>query len=217
MAVESTLSLLPLTTSLLRLTTVSAGVAIFVNQECFGSDLDGPAPGDRLSLCRILVVVTEILDVPRAFLEEAAARSRPLQLRYELLGQREVIRLENPVAGEVLGNAGGGGAVGAAARRTHAGERGGGQGSRGRREGQEEDWGALVPISVNHFRYTSSGVVCYQLEVCCIYILYGVPVQQSRRVHSGEFFFHTATPSKLQLPRSQDWNAARLVPRTAPP
>ena len=62
--------------------------------------VDVPA---KLTLCRTLVAVTGILDVPRDFLEEAAEVSRSLHLRYDLLGRRHAIRLENPfLAG--LGN-----------------------------------------------------------------------------------------------------------------
>lgn len=59
--------------------------------------LDIPA---ELTLCRLLVAVIDILDVPRAFLKEAASRSRFLQLRYDLFGRREVIRLKNPLLRE---------------------------------------------------------------------------------------------------------------------
>lgn len=52
-------------------------------------------PGE-LTLCRVLIAVTDILDVPRAFLEEAFAHSRSLQLRYDFLGRREVFCLDNP-------------------------------------------------------------------------------------------------------------------------
>eukprot|EP00752_Nemacystus_decipiens_P003390 g3137.t1 len=116
--------------------------------ESFAGNLDHPVPADRLSLCRILVAVTEILDVPRAFLEEAAARSRSLRLGYDLLGQREMIHLKNPVAvaGAALKAPGGCGDV----------EGGGGDGSAGRRgKREEEERGSLVPISVNHFRVFS--------------------------------------------------------------
>lgn len=56
--------------------------------------LDVPA---ELTLCRCLIAITDVLDVPTAFLHEAAAHSRSLQLRYEFLGRREAIKLENPV------------------------------------------------------------------------------------------------------------------------
>ena len=49
-----------------------------------------------MTLCRLLVGITDILDVPRSFLEEAASRSSSLQLCYELLGTHEIVRLENP-------------------------------------------------------------------------------------------------------------------------
>ena len=62
--------------------------------------VDVPA---KLTLCRILVAVTGILDVPRDFLEEAAEVSRSLHLRYDLLGRRHAIRLENPFSAG-LGN-----------------------------------------------------------------------------------------------------------------
>lgn len=101
--------------------------------------------------------------MPRSFLEEAAARSRSLQLWYELLGQREVIHLENPVAGDMLETPGGGGAVRAATERRYADGRGGVEESGGRRGGRgggrEEQMELLVPISVNHFRYKL--LVCF--------------------------------------------------------
>lgn len=136
--------------------TVAVATVLVFFQEVFGGSLDHPVPADPLSLCRILVAVTEILDVPRAFLEEAAARSRSLQLGYELLGQREMVRLENPVAKDVSKTPGGRGAIGAEAERRNAGERGGGERSEGRRGEREEEGGLLVPISVNHFRYMTA-------------------------------------------------------------
>ena len=122
-------------------------------QERFGGSLDRPVPADRLSLCRILVAVTEILDVPRAFLEEAAARSRSLQLEYDLLGQREMVHLENPVAGDVMETQGGDGAVGAAVGRRYTGSRDGDERSDTRRGRRDAERGLLATIPVNHFRY----------------------------------------------------------------
>lgn len=54
------------------------------------------APKD-LTLCRFLVVIDDILDVPQAFLDDAASRDHSLELSYEFLGAREAVRLESPV------------------------------------------------------------------------------------------------------------------------
>lgn len=51
------------------------------------------APKD-LTLCRFLVVIDDILDVPQDFLDDAASRDRSLELSYEFLGAREAVRLE---------------------------------------------------------------------------------------------------------------------------
>ncbi len=114
----------------------------------------------RLSLCRILVAVTEILDVPRVLQEEAAALCCSLQLQYQLLGQREVICLENPVAqapaetsrsGELAA-----GASSAPNRFTHnrADEELGGD-NRGGGRGDEAE--LLETIPVNHLRCVNGG------------------------------------------------------------
>lgn len=50
----------------------------------------------KLTLCRFLVAVTAILDVPRAYLLDSATHCRSLQLRYNLLGRRVVVRSSNP-------------------------------------------------------------------------------------------------------------------------
>eukprot|EP00903_Cladosiphon_okamuranus_P014535 g13482.t1 len=119
--------------------------------ESFGDGFDSLVPANRLSLCRILVAVTEILDVPRTFLEEAAARSRSLQLQYELLGQREVIHLGNPVAAGTRETRVGGGGT----DRRYTGQRTAAEGGGGRLRGHEDMGGLLVPITVNHFRVFS--------------------------------------------------------------
>lgn len=125
-----------------------------------GDFLDRAASTGRLSLCRILVAVTEILDVPRVLLEEAAARSCSLQLQYQLLGQREVICLENPVeqAPEETPRSSDApdGASPAPGRFTHnraeeevgGGRRGGGRGDKAE---------LLETIPVNHLRCAGGG------------------------------------------------------------
>lgn len=115
-----------------------------------GLDLDRnlvPDQNRTLSLCRILLAVTEILDVPRVFLEEAAARSRSLQLRYELLGQRDEILLENPLVAETI-RAESSRGCGFPRR---AGRNGEGRG-RGGRGARDQTSGSLMPVSVNYFR-----------------------------------------------------------------
>lgn len=63
-----------------------------------GATVDPVDAPSNLSLCRLLVAVTDVLDVPKAFLEEAVLQSRSLQLRYDLLGRRHVVPVDNPVA-----------------------------------------------------------------------------------------------------------------------
>lgn len=118
-----------------------------------GTDLDLARPPDqnhRLSLCRILLAVTDILDVPRAFLEEAASGSRSLQLRYELLGQREVISLKNPLADAAVSSEWRAGR-GLQRSRGRGGVSGGATGKAGRGP-RDREVGSLVPLPVNHLR-----------------------------------------------------------------
>lgn len=73
-----------------------------------------------LTLCRILVAITDLLDVPTAFLQTAVANGHSLELRYHMLGRKEAVLLQNPadtpqeadmsaegVAGETKGSPGG--------------------------------------------------------------------------------------------------------------
>ncbi|CAM9862354.1 unnamed protein product, partial [Hapterophycus canaliculatus] len=121
-----------------------------------GLDLDrAPLPDQhrRLSLCRILLAVTDILDVPKAFLEEAVEHSRSLQLRYELLGQREVISLKNPLAAVATHSKNS-----SACHAVRSAERNGGDGAAKGEEGRgahHRRLGLLMPVSVNHLRVFS--------------------------------------------------------------
>ena len=103
--------------------------------------------------------------MPRALLEEAAARSCPLQLQYQLLGQREEVWLENPLAQAPLETlpSGGDAAEASASQRfgdTRAEDEGAGERRGGRRNYEE---GLLMPVSVNHFRCFRRGLPSLRL------------------------------------------------------
>lgn len=104
----------------------------------------------RLTLCRVLVAVTELLDIPAEFLQRAFASGHSLQLHYEFLGRREAIPLESRarllrrchhVAKRTV--------PGLSTERTHTKAKEREEKDRASRDGRR----GMVHLPVNYFRY----------------------------------------------------------------